>query len=125
MANQQSQKGSSGNKRNAQAAPQGRKGASPGTSNTSTTSGPAERDETYGLISVLYHALQGAETYTQYIADAERAGENDLVKFFQECQAQENERAMRAKQLLARQLEGTVDDDEDDEEDDEDDEEEE
>jgi hypothetical protein len=118
MANQQSQKASSGNKRNAQAPSQSRKGASPGTSSASTDDGAAERDETYGLISVLYHALQGAETYTQYIADAERAGANDLLKFFQECQAQENERAMRAKQLLARQLEDTIDEDEDEDEDD-------
>lgn len=32
-----------------------------------------ERDETYGLISVVYHALQGAETCEQYAEDARRA----------------------------------------------------
>jgi hypothetical protein len=86
-------------------------------------SGAAERDETYGLISVLYHALQGAETYAHYIADAERAGDETLVEFFRDCQEQENERAKRAKQLLAIQLEGDAEDDDDDEDEDEDDEE--
>lgn len=36
-----------------------------GTGNTGT------RDETYDLVSILYHALQGAETYDQYIQDAQ------------------------------------------------------
>ncbi len=84
-------------------------------------SGSVEADETYGLVSVLYHALQGAETYTGYIADAERAGEMEIAEFFRECQEQENRRALRAKQLLAVQLEDiedeTYDEDEDADED--------
>ncbi|HYO93024.1 MAG TPA: hypothetical protein VER33_00875, partial [Polyangiaceae bacterium] len=56
----------------------------------------AERDEIYGVVSVLYHALQGAETYAQYIQDARRAGDEELVTFFTECQAEENQRAIRA-----------------------------
>jgi hypothetical protein len=28
------------------------------------------RDEHYNLVSILYHALQGAETYDTYISDA-------------------------------------------------------
>ena len=83
-----------------------------------TASGSVEADETYGLVSVLYHALQGAETYMKYIADAERAGEVELAEFFRECQEQENRRALRAKQLLAVQLEDIADEkDEEDEED--------
>ena len=78
--------------------------------------GSVERDETYGLVSVLYHALQGAETYGEYIADAERAGEDELSAFFRECREQENQRALRAKRLLAMQLEG-ADEEYDDEED--------
>jgi hypothetical protein len=76
----------------------------------------AAADETYGIVSVLYHALQGAETYSQYIADAERAGNSELVEFFKECQSQENQRARRAKMLLANQLE-EFEDDEDEEDD--------
>ena len=88
---------------------------------TATSSGQtATPDATYGLVSVLYHALQGAQTYGQYIADAERAENDELVEFFQECQSQENERAARAKVLLAGEL--AVEDDEDEEDDDEDDE---
>jgi hypothetical protein len=78
----------------------------------------AAPDETYGLVSVLYHALQGAQTYAQYIADAERAGADELVEFFQECQSEENRRAMRAKSLLAEQI-GDIEDEDDDEDEDE------
>lgn len=63
-----------------------------------------ERDEVYGVVSVLYHALQGAETYTQYIEDARRAGDEDLVEFFEECRDDETERASRAKEFLAMRL---------------------
>jgi hypothetical protein len=44
------------------------------------------RDDTYDLVSVLYHALQGAETARQYIQDAAQAGDEELVQFFQEAQ---------------------------------------
>jgi rubrerythrin len=74
---------------------------------------------------VLYHSLQGAETYGQYIADAERAGKNELVEFFRECQEEENARAKRARSLLADSLdEGADEEDDEDEDEDEDDEEE-
>jgi hypothetical protein len=81
-------------------------------------------DTTYGLVSVLYHALQGADTYQKYIQDAQRGGDEELVEFFQDCLEGEQERASRAKSLLASRLEEDADeDDEDDEdEDDEDDE---
>ncbi|HWA71001.1 MAG TPA: hypothetical protein VG937_01630 [Polyangiaceae bacterium] len=87
----------------------------------------AAPDETYGLVSVLYHALQGAQTYAQYLADAEKAGEEELTEFFQQCIEEENQRAARAKELLAIQLGAAPDeeDDEDDDDDDDDDEEEE
>lgn len=89
--------------------------------------GAAERDELYGLVSVLYHALQGAETYGKYIEDARRGGDQELLGFFQECQGEENERAMQAKRLLATRLEEFAEDldDEDEEDDDEEDEDEE
>jgi rubrerythrin len=65
-------------------------------------SGTGTQDATYNLISVLYHALQGAETYAQYASDA--GGDQDLASFFQEVQQQEQQRAERAKQLLAQRL---------------------
>src|SRR4051812_15643550 len=68
-------------------------------------------DQVYGLVSVLYHALQGAQACEQYTDDAERAGDEELAKFFQECRIAQNERASRAKQLL---IERTDEEDEDD-----------
>ena len=62
------------------------------------------RDETYDLISILYHALQGAETYQQYVQDAEQRGDQELGQFFREVQEEEKRRAERAKQLLAKRL---------------------
>ena len=80
-----------------------------------------ERDEVYGLVSVLYHALQGAETYAQYVEDARKSGDHELSEFFEECQDEEVDRADRAKELLAARLDGfaDADDDEDDDDDDE------
>jgi rubrerythrin len=57
---------------------------------------------TYNLVSVLYHALQGAENYEQYAKDA--GSDQDLATFFREIQQQEKQRADRAKQLLATRL---------------------
>jgi hypothetical protein len=78
-----------------------------------------ERDENYNLISVLYHALQGAETTLQYQKDAEEAGDKQLAQFFEEARSGYAEFAQQAKQLLATRLEGD-EDESDEEEDDED-----
>jgi len=61
-------------------------------------------DATYNLISILYHALQGAETYEQYIRDAQQSGNNDLAQFFREVQQEDARRAQRGRELLARCL---------------------
>ena len=63
-----------------------------------------ERDTTYDLISVLYHALQGGETYIMYADDAEDAGDEEAARFFRECIAEEKRRADRAKELLKTRL---------------------
>jgi hypothetical protein len=86
-----------------------------------------ERDEHYNVISVLYHALQGADTIAKYIEDARSARDQELLAFFEETRAEYAERAQRAKQMLATRLEGTdpgLDEDEDgaDEDSDDDDE---
>lgn len=59
-------------------------------------------DPTYNLVSVLYHALQGADLYEQYASDA--GSDRDLVSFFKEAQQQNKQRAEREKQLLAKRL---------------------
>lgn len=62
------------------------------------------RDETYNLLSVVYHALQGAKTLEQYIQDAEEAGDQELVQFFREILEEDRDRADRAKLLLRDRL---------------------
>jgi hypothetical protein len=42
-------------------------------------------DEIYDVVSVVYHALQGAETYQQYIRDAEQRGDQELAQYFRKC----------------------------------------
>lgn len=67
-------------------------------------------DSVYDLVSVLYHALEGAATYAGYIQDAEKAGDNELAQFFRDVQQQEQQRAEQAKQLLAHRLQsGPID----------------
>jgi hypothetical protein len=58
------------------------------------------RDEHYNLVSVLYHALHGAENCDRYAADAEISGDENLAAFFREAQAMQTAMAERAKGLL-------------------------
>ena len=62
------------------------------------------QDVEYNLISIAYHALQGAETYDQYIQDAEQGGNRDLAQFFRDVKEENKRRADRAKQLLGQTL---------------------
>ena len=55
------------------------------------------RDEHYNLISVLYHALHGAENCEIYMVDAEATGRDELVAFFREAQAMHAALAEQAK----------------------------
>ncbi len=59
---------------------------------------------TYDLVSILYHALQGAETYNEYMKDADEAGEKELGEFFRDVKEEETKRANRAKGLLMKRL---------------------
>src|ERR671912_2135149 len=58
------------------------------------------RDEHYNLVSVLYHALSGADTCDRYALDAEAAGDERLAAFFREAQVLQTELAERGKGLL-------------------------
>ena len=58
------------------------------------------RDEHYNLISVIYHALHGAENCDRYASDAEIAGDERLAAFFREAQTMHTQMAERAKGLL-------------------------
>ena len=53
---------------------------------------------TYNLVSVLYHAPQGADLYEKYASDA--GGDQDLASFFRETQSIQTRVAERAKEML-------------------------
>ena len=58
------------------------------------------RDEHYNLISLLYHALHGAENCEIYATDAEAAGDDDLAAFFRDAQAMQRQLAEQAKERM-------------------------
>jgi len=61
-------------------------------------------DTTYNLISVMYHTLQGCQTYERYAQDAEQAGQQDIAKFFRDTGREFERCAQRGQQLLAQCL---------------------
>jgi hypothetical protein len=58
------------------------------------------RDEHYNLVSVLYHALNAADTCDRYALDAETAGNERLATFFRKTQALQTGVAEEAKRHL-------------------------
>jgi hypothetical protein len=46
----------------------------------SSTRNTGTRDETHDLASILYHALQDAETYDQYISDARDGAPESAIR---------------------------------------------
>ncbi|WP_026098939.1 hypothetical protein [Kamptonema formosum] len=69
-----------------------------------TTQNTGTSNEQYDLVSVLYHALEGAETYQKYVEDAQQAGDSELADFFQDAMDQSRQCADRAKQLLSQRM---------------------
>lgn len=64
----------------------------------------AMKNKDYDLISVLYHALQGAETTAKYIQDAEQEGDQEVVQYFRNAQENYQQLADRAKSLLVNRI---------------------
>jgi hypothetical protein len=58
----------------------------------------------YNLVSILYHALEGASVYEGYIEDAEQAGDQELAEFFRNAQQESYRCSERAKDLLRNRL---------------------
>jgi hypothetical protein len=56
-------------------------------------------NEEYNLVSVLYHALHGAENCETYALDAQAAGDDALASFFRNVQATHRQVAEQAKTL--------------------------
>lgn len=61
-------------------------------------------DQQYDLISILYHATQGAWNYAHYIEDAEEKGDQELVDFIKDVRDKNADVAQRAKDLLKARL---------------------
>ncbi|HET7541497.1 MAG TPA: hypothetical protein VFK05_16590 [Polyangiaceae bacterium] len=80
----------------------------PARQSVSRDTGTAETDENYDLVSVLYHCLKAADACTQYIADAEDAGDDELVEFFDRARQLQNRLASQARELLAQRLADAV-----------------
>jgi rubrerythrin len=59
-------------------------------------------DIVYNLISIQYHALQGAQTYAKYVEDARAEGHQDVADFIRQVQEEDNRRAVRAHELLTQ-----------------------
>ncbi len=57
-------------------------------------------DIVFDLVSIQYHALQGAHLYKQFLDDAEQADHPEVVDFIKECQQADAERARRCHELL-------------------------
>jgi hypothetical protein len=64
----------------------------------------AMTDKDYNLVSVVYHASQGAETIDRYLSDAEQDGDPEVARFLQDVQKQYVQLAQQGKQLLKQRL---------------------
>ena len=71
-----------------------------GSTATSTATGVS--NVSFNLVSILYHALQSAQTYDTYIRDAEQHGDTNLAQFLRQIQMEDRNRAQYAMQLLAQ-----------------------
>ena len=58
------------------------------------------KDKDYDLISVVYHAAQGAEICRQYASDAESEGDRDAAQYFQDVREQNIRLVDKGKDLL-------------------------
>ena len=59
------------------------------------------RNETYNVIAILYHALQGAENCQTYLKDAQ---DNQAREFFQQALQSQRQLADRGKEILQQVL---------------------
>lgn len=71
-----------------------------GSAATSTATGMT--NVSFNLVSILYHAMQSAQTYDTYIRDAEQMGDTNLAQFLRQIQMEDRNRAQYAMQLLAQ-----------------------
>jgi hypothetical protein len=70
--------------------------------NQSSSTGTSDKD--YDLVSVVYHALEGASTYERYQEDARRERDEQAERFFQQAIERERTTAEEGKRLLKTRL---------------------
>lgn len=69
---------------------------------TATSAATGVSNPSYNLVSILYHALQAAQTYDTYIHDAEEHGDTQMAQFLRQIQTEDRNRAQYAMQLLTQ-----------------------
>jgi hypothetical protein len=57
-------------------------------------------DIVYDLVSIQYHALKGAEVYDRYLNDAHSVEHPDVSEFIEGCKREDEQRAIRAHDLV-------------------------
>jgi len=57
-------------------------------------------DVVYDLVSVQYHALNGAQLYEKFVSDAD--GHEDVQAFFRECAEEDARRANQCHELIGK-----------------------
>ena len=62
------------------------------------------QDKDYNIIWFVEACLSNALRLESYIGDAERAGDDELAKFFRRAQGESQKGAEQGKQLLAQRL---------------------
>ena len=67
----------------------------------------ATTNNRYNLISVIYHALQGGQTYGKYARDAEREGDREAARYFRDLREEDRRRAERGQDILFKRLSAT------------------
>ena len=74
----------------------------PNQGSAATSAATGVSDPTFNLVSILYHALQAAQTYDTYIRDAEQHGDTNLAQFLRQIQTEDRNRAQYDMQLLTQ-----------------------
>jgi hypothetical protein len=57
-------------------------------------------DVIYDLVSIQYHALNGAQLYEKFLRDAD--GHNDVQQFFRQCADEDAGRANQCHELIGK-----------------------
>jgi hypothetical protein len=57
-------------------------------------------DVVYDLVSVQYHALNGAQLYEKFVSDAD--GHEDVQAFFRRCAEEDARRANQCHELIGK-----------------------